>query len=147
MADNFKWGKDITVKVDQTDSTATLTDISDYVNSEALQTAFDTFRTDGVGSSDPERQHGKADTSIPLNGWVNSTTEAMWGPLVGNRTSQTKTVAISKGIAYNSTSDYWYTGEFLPTDVEFSGDPNSLQTWSCTLVQSGAVTRATTEPT
>lgn len=146
MADAFKWGKDITVKVDETDSTAALTDISDYVNNQSLQTAYDVFRTDGVGSSDPERQHGKADASIPLNGFVNSTTEAMWGPLVGNRTSKTKTVAIGLGVAYNTTSDYWYTGEFLPTDVEFSGDPNSLQTWSCTLAQSGAVTRTSVEP-
>lgn len=147
MADAYKWGKDITVKVDQSNSTAALTDISDYVNSQSMQTAYDMFRVDGLGSADPERQHGKADTTVPLNGWINSTTEAMWGPLVGNRASVTKTVAISAGVAFNSTADYWYTGEFLPSSVEISGDPNSLQTWSCSLMQSGAVTRTSVEPT
>ena len=79
MADAFKWGKDLELHLDN--STGTLVEISDYVNDQALQTAFDVFRTDGVGSSDPERQHGKADASVPLNGWINSTTEAIFGPL------------------------------------------------------------------
>jgi len=147
MADAFKWGKDITVKVDETDSTAALTDISDETNSAALRTAFDMFRVDGLGSSDPERQHGKADASAPLNGFVNSTTEGIFGPLVGNRTSVTKSFALGLGVAKNSTSDWWYSGEFQISDVEFSGDPNSLQTWSCTLMQSGALSRTSVEPT
>ena len=132
MADAFKWGTDLTLDIDN--AAGTLTDISDYVNSQAARTVFDMFRTEGVGSSDPERQHGFADLSIPINGWVNSTTEAIFGPLVGNRTSVTKTVAYYNGLNY-------YKGEFLPEDVEFSGDPASLQTWSCTLAQTGAITR------
>ena len=146
MADSFEWGTGITVKLDQTDSTAAIEDISDEVNSVGLRTAFDVFRTEGVGSDDPERQHGLADMSLPLNGWVNSTTEAMFGPLVGNRTSVTKTFGVSFGVPKNSTSDWWYTGEVTPTDVEFSGDPTSLQTWSCTLAQSGAISRTSVEP-
>jgi hypothetical protein len=105
------------------------------------------FRVDGLGSASPERMHGKADVSVPLNGFVNSTTEGIFGPLVGNRTSVTKTFVYSMGVAYNTTSDWWYTGEVLASDVEFSGDPNSLQTWSCTLMQSGAFSRTTVEPT
>lgn len=135
MADAFKWGTDLELHIDN--STGTLTEISDYVNSQAVRTAFDVFRTEGVGSDDPERQHGFADLSIPINGWVNSTTESIFGPLQGNRTSVTKTVFYYNGIKF-------YTGEFLPTDVEFSGDPTSLQTWSCTLAQSGAISRTST---
>lgn len=146
MADSFEWGVGLTLKLDETDSTAALVDISDYVNSQSMRTAFDVFRTEGVGSSDPERQHGFADLSIPLNGWVNTTTEGIFGPLVGNRTSVTKTFAYGTGVPKNSTSDWWFTGEVLPTDVEFSGDPTSLQTWSCTLAQSGAITRTSVEP-
>ena len=116
MADSFEWGTGLTIKLDASDSTAALVDISDYVNSQAMRTAFDVFRTEGVGSSDPERQHGMADLSVPLNGWVNSTTEAMFGPLVGSRTSVTKTFAYGTGVPKNSTSDWWYTGEVLPTD-------------------------------
>ena len=135
MADAFKWGTDLKLKIDN--AAGSLTDISDEVNSQAARTAFDIFRTEGVGSDDPERQHGFADLSIPLNGWVNTTTEGIFGPLVGNRTSVTKTLFYWNGVKY-------YTGEFLPTDVEFSGDPTSLQTWSCTLAQSGAVSRTST---
>jgi len=146
MADAFKWGTSITVKIDESDSTAALSNISDYVNSYAIRTAFDVFRIEGLNSDDPERQHGMADASVPLNGWVNSTTEAIFGPLVGNRTSVTKTVAVSQGVAKNSTSDWWFSGEFSVTDVEFTGDPGTLQTWSCTLAQSGALTRTSVEP-
>lgn len=135
MADAFKWGKDLEIQLD--DSGGSLADISDYVNSQAAQSAFDVFRSDGVGSSDPERQHGKADLTIPLNGWVNSTTEGIFGPLIGNRTSAAKTAFFGNGEQY-------YTGEFMPTDVEFSGDPNSLQTWSCTLAQDGSISRTST---
>ena len=135
MADAFKWGTDLEFHLDN--STGTLTEITDYVNSQALRTAFDMFRTEGVGADDPERQHGMADASIPLNGWVNTTTEGIFGPLQGNRTSATKTAFFYNGIKF-------YTAEFLPSDVEFSGDPTSLQTWSCTLLQSGAMTRTST---
>lgn len=135
MADAYKWGKDLECHLD--DAAGTLTDISDYVNSQSIRTAFDVFRADGVGSDDPERQHGKADATIPLNGWVNSTTEGILGPLVGNRTSVAKTAYFGNGVKY-------YGGEFMITDVEFSGDPNSLQTWSCTLGQDGSVSRTST---
>ena len=135
MADAFKWGTDFEFHLDN--AAGTLTDISDYVNSQAVRTAFDVFRTEGVGSADPERQHGMADLSVPINGWVNSTTEGIFGPLVGNRTSVTKSFFYYNGIKF-------YTGEVMPTDVEFSGDPTSLQTWSCTLAQSGAISRTST---
>lgn len=135
MADAFKWGSSLEFHIDN--AAASLTEISDYVNSESIRTAFDMFRVEGLNSTAPERQHGMADVSIPVNGWVNSTTEGIFGPLVGNRTSITKTVFYYNGVMF-------YTGEFLPSDVEFSGDPTSLQTWSCTLVQSGAITRTST---
>ena len=135
MADAFKWGTDLEFHLDN--STGTLTDISDYVNSESIRTAFDTFRTEGVGADDPERQHGMADVSVAINGWVNTTTESIFAPLIGNRTSATKTFFVGNGIQF-------YTGEVLPSDVEFSGDPTSLQTWSATLMQSGAISRTST---
>ena len=145
MADSFEWGSGVSVKLDN--AAGSLTDISDYVNSQALRTSFDMFRIEGFNSDDPERQHGMADLSIPLNGFINSTTEAIFGPLVGNRTSVTKTFGISLGVPKNSTSDWWYTGECMPTGVDISGDPTSLQTWSCTLEQSGGISRTSVTPT
>ena len=135
MADVFKWGDTLEFHIDN--AAGALTEISDYVNSESIRTAFDVFRVEGLNSDDPERQHGMADVSIPVNGWVNTTTEGIFGPLIGNRTSISKTVFYYNGVKF-------YTGEFVPTDVEFSGDPTSLQTWSCTLAQSGAITRTST---
>ena len=126
MADKFEWGSSITVKLDETTSlsTAALVDISDYVNTYAIRTAFDIFRIEGMNSDDPERQHGLADASIPLNGWVNSTTEEMFGPHIVTRSTSnvSKTVAIGMGVPKNSTSDWWLTGEFKLSDVEFAGD-------------------------
>lgn len=153
MADVFEWGSSITVKLDETTSlsTAALVDISDYVNSYAIRTAFETYRIEGMNSDDPERQHGLADASIPLNGWVNSTTEGIFGDRLVSANSTmvsnvNKTVVIGMGVPKNSTSDYWFTGEFKLSDIEFAGDPATLQTWSCTLLQSGALTRTSVEP-
>jgi hypothetical protein len=135
MADAFKWGSSLEFHIDN--AAGSLAEISDFVNSESIRTAFDMFRVEGLNSTAPERQHGLADVTIPVNGWVNSTTEGIFGPFVGNRTSISKTVFFYNGVMF-------YTGEFLPTDVEFSGEPATLQTWSCTLAQTGAVTRTST---
>ena len=150
MADVFKWGSSITVKIDETTSlsTAALVDISDYVNTYAVRTAFEVFRIEGLNSDDPERQHGLADASIPLNGFVNSTTEGLFGPHIVTRSTSnvSKTVVIGMGVSKNSTSTWWLTGEFKLGDVEFSGEPATIQTWSCNLLQSGALTRTSIEP-
>jgi hypothetical protein len=154
MADAFKWGSSITIKIDETTalSTAALVDISDYVNTYAVRTAFEVFRIEGMNSDDPERQHGLADAAIPLNGFVNSTTEGIFGPHIVTRSNSTtppnvsKTVVVGMGVPKNSTSDWWLTGEFKLGDVEFSGEPATIQTWSCNLLQSGALTRTSIEP-
>ena len=58
----------------------------------------------------------------------------IFGPLVGNRTSLTKTVDYYNGIKH-------YTGEVYPENVAFSGSVNSLVTFSATLRFDGAVTQ------
>jgi len=133
-----KWGNDLQVKVDSA-LTKTIIDITAYTNQAAVQGAFDILDQTGFGNTNPDIMHGIARAVIPLNGWVNSTTEPVWGPHIGTRTSITKTAGFYNGLQ-------WYTGEFLPDSVEFSGDPQSLQTWSANLLVDGAVSRTSVAP-
>lgn len=112
----------------------TLVDISPYINNEALQSAITDLDTTGMGQTNKTRQNGMANKSIPLNGLVNSTTEAIFGPIM-NGTSVTKT--FEKKMASNR----YYNGEVLPTNIQFSGKPDTLQLFSATLVISGAMNR------
>jgi hypothetical protein len=137
MTDSFKWGTDIDFKIDG--STGSIVDITAYTNSASIQGGADILDVTAFGATGPGVQHGLARCTIPVNGFVNSTTEGIFGPLVGNRTSVLKTVGFYNGIK-------WYTGEFLPENVEFSGDPASLIAWSCNLTINGTVTRTSVTP-
>jgi len=112
----------------------TLTTITCSVNQASLQGILnlleDTALCDTANSYVPDL----AGATISLNGWINSTTDGIFGPLVGARTSLTKTVEF-----YNAQS--YYNGEVYPSDVTFSGAAKSLQTFSANLTFDGAVTR------
>ena len=136
MADAYKWGKDIDFKLDN--AAGTLTDLTAHVPNAAIRNAIDILDITSVGVSGPEVQHGIANVTIPINFFVNSTTEGIFGPLL-NRTSLEKTAAFYNGIR-------WYTGEFFPSNVEFSGDAKSLIMGSCDLTIDGTITRTSTEP-
>lgn len=125
--------KDITVKVDN--STGTLTDITAYLSSASLRAVQDIIEDTGL--SDEERSYlfGLAGASIPLAGMVNTTTDGVFGPLIGNRTTATKT------IQYGAYSGRVYRGEALVTAVEYSGSINSLETFSSEATFDGAITR------
>ena len=132
-----KWGNDAAVIVDNAaGSTARITT---YTNQAGIQGATDILDQTGFGNTNPDIMHGIARATIPLNGFVNSTTDAIWGPLIGARTSVTKTCSFYNGLKY-------YTGEFYPDSVEYSGTPDSLQTWSVNLLIDGAVTRTSVAP-
>lgn len=130
MAD-YSW-KDMALKIDG--AAGTLVDISPYVNSQSLQAAIADLDTTGMGTSNRTRQNGLADKSIPINGFLNSTTEGILGPIL-NGTSVTKTVE------FKAATGKYYNGEFLPTNIQFSGSPNTLELFSATLVNSGVLNR------
>lgn len=136
MSDSFKWGKDLDFKIDN--ATGTATDITSYVNNAAIQNAIDILDITAFGDAGPGVQHGMANVTLPINFFVNSTTEGIFGPLL-TRTSVLKTAGFYNGIM-------WYTGEFLPQNVEFSGDPKSLIMGSCDLTIDGVVTRTSIAP-
>jgi len=76
-----------------------------------------------------------AGTVITVNGFVNSTTDDIYGPLVSDNTS------IAKTIAYRLHSTRFYKGETWVGNVRYSGDRESLQTFSAEHTLTGAVTR------
>ena len=132
-----KWGNDAKFIIDN--AAGSTTDISAYVNQAGIRGACDILDQTGFGNTNPDIIHGIASATIPVNGFINSTTDGIFGPLVGNRTSVTKTTSFYNGLKY-------YTGEFLPSDVEISGDPRSLLTFSANMNIDGAVTRTSVAP-
>jgi hypothetical protein len=128
---DYSW-KDMGLKIDN--ATGTLTDISAFVNNQSLSAAITDLDTTGMGATNKTRQNGLSDKSIPLNGFLNSTTEAIFGPIL-NGTSVTKT------IEFKAAANKFYNGEFLPSQIQFSGSPDTLELWSATLVNSGALNR------
>lgn len=123
---------DLEVKID--DSTGALTEITCQINSVDLEGTQTTLDDTTICDEEMSLLPGVAGGSLVLNGVVNSTTDGIFGPLIGNRTSLTKTAQFYNGIEY-------YRGEFLPTSVRFSGTKQELQVWSANLVLDDAVTR------
>jgi len=127
--------KDMTVKLDS--STGVLTEITSSVNQNSLRHAMNLIEEEWFGQKRNTYQSGKAGATASLNGMVNSTTEGILGPLVGNHTTVTKTIQIYNGIKY-------YNGEVWPTGIEFSGRVGELQVWSGDFTFSSAVNRTST---
>jgi hypothetical protein len=129
--------KDADFKLDN--ASASLTSIKGSVNNASIQGIQDALDDSGLGDEERTYVYGLAGSTLPVNGWLDSTTEAIFGPLVGNRTSITKTFAIYLG-------NKWFTGEALPQDVTLTGNVGEIQTWSCNLQVTGAVTRTSVAP-
>lgn len=123
---------DMTLKVDN--AAGTLTDISDSVNQASLQSTQDLLDSTTLNSSTRGNFPGLAGATLPISGFINTTTDGMFGPLCGNRTSITKTFEFYNGESY-------YNGEMYPVDVQMSGSASDLITFSAGLTLDGAITR------
>jgi hypothetical protein len=136
--------KDIRVKMDS--STGVLKDITSYLSSASIRSTQDTIEDTGMGDDERQYLFGLAGASIPLAGMVNTTTDDIFGPLIGNRTTLTKTIEY-RAYSTNSTGSAgrFYTGEVLVTSVEYSGSTNSLETFSAEATFDGAVTRTSVQ--
>jgi len=77
--------------------------------------------------------------SLTLAGFVNSTTDAAFGPLLEVSTSITKTWSFYDGVKY-------YTGEAWVTDIQFGGQAGQAQTFSATLTVDGAINQTSVAP-
>ena len=140
-----KIGKDVRVKIDG-NASSVLVDITAYLSSASIRSTQDLI--EDTAMADDERQYlfGVAGATIPLAGMVNSTTDAIFGPLVGNRTTITSTLEY-RAYPTNSTGNVgrFYNGEVLISSVEYSGSTNSLQTFSAEATFDGAVNRTTAQ--
>ena len=134
--------KDIRVKVDG--AGGTLVDITAYLSSASIRSVQDTIEDTGMADTTKSYLFGQAGASVPLAGMVNTTTDAMFGPLVGTRTTATKTLEYRAYLTNTTTgAGRYYNGEVLVTSVEYSGSTNSLQTFSAEATFDGAVNRTT----
>lgn len=131
-----KISKDMTFQID---NAGTLAAITGSVNSASLQGVQEILDDSGLGDDERTKINGLAGATLPLNGWVDSTTDAIFGPLVGNRTSIARTFCYYNGIKY-------YTGEAVVENPTFSGNVGELQTWSCNLILTGSLTRTSVDP-
>jgi len=138
-----KIAKDIRIRVDNSTG---LVDITAFCNSASIRAVQDTIEDSGLSDATHSYLFGMAGATIPLSGMVNTTTDAIFGPLIGNRTTVTRTIEY-RAYATNSTGTVgrFYNGEALITSVEYSGSNNSLQTFSSEAVFDGAVNRTSTE--
>ena len=118
--------KDQGVRIDN--AAGTLASISGSVNSQAIERAVTILDDTGMGDTGHTTLQGLSQTvRIPLNGFVNATVDAIFGP-VADGTSKTKTVEIKV------SSTRYYNGEFWVENYNISGSPDTLQAWSATLV-------------
>ncbi len=130
-------GKDMDFEIDN--AAGTSVSIKGSVNSATIRNAVTLLEDSGLGDTWVTSVPGLAAGSIPVNGWVDSTTSAIFAPLVGGNTSITKSVGVYNGVR-------WFTCEAWPENVEFSGTPDTLVTWSCDLRVSGAITSTSVAP-
>lgn len=120
-------------------ASATIIDLTSYTNQNSISASHSVLEDSAFGTEEATFVPGIENSTFDMNGWVNSTTDGVFGPLVGNRTSISKTFGVYNGIK-------WYTGECYPTNVQYSGSVNTLLTWSASFQITGAVTRTSTAP-
>lgn len=136
--------KDMRIKIDN--ASGTLTDITAYLSSGTLRHVQDTIEDTGLADDERSYLFGLAGANIPLAGMVNSTTDGIFGALIGNRTTVTKTIEY-RAYTTNSTGSVgrFYNGEVLVTAVEYTGSVNTLQTFSAEATFDGAVNRTSVQ--
>ena len=133
-----KTSKDVRIKIDN--STGTLVDISLSVNQYTLEQAQtildDTGMSDHTHSVFPGLM---AAPRLPLNGWINSTTDALFGVWIRGTTAAIGTRTIE--VRTSRSPAIYYQGEYYLEGMSFSGSIDALQTFSMTAVSDGALTR------
>ena len=129
----------VQIKID--DSTGSIIDISGDVNSLSWDGGQNLLDDTGMNDTRHTVVAGLANASnAALNGWLDSTTRAVFEPLVDG-TSITKT--------YGQTTDdgtTWWTGEVWPEAVTISAGIDELQAFSVTLRAQNGLTSTSVAP-
>src|SRR3990167_2196060 len=127
-------GKDVIFIIDNASKSPVA--LTAHVNQASVQAAVSMLEDSALGDTTRTYVPGLAGTTIPINGFWNSTTEAIYGPLLGVRTSITKTTQFG-----DATTDKYYQGEVFVENVQVSGSVDTLETFSADHRITGAVTR------
>lgn len=124
--------KDIQLKVG---NSGAMVDITAYVNQNNLKRTLSMIEQSAYADSNRTFIPGLAGTTLQINGWVNSTTDAIFGPLVVNQSS------VAKSFQYktNAGTKKYYNGSCFFTDIQYSGNLNNMQTFSVSLQITGGV--------
>jgi len=126
--------KDMTLRIDN--ASGTLADITAFINQQSLEHAMSILEDTGMGLEERTTLPGLAGTTVEINGFVNTTTDAIFGPaFVSDNTSLAKTVA------FKESSARFYKGEFWASNYTISGSRDTLETFSLSLTATGAITR------
>ena len=128
--------KVMTFKIDN--AAASLTDITAYCNQASIQRAINLLDDSALSDANRSVLTGLAGTTISISGFVNTTTDGIFGPMIQTATSVTKTTQ------YGASAARFYYGEALVSNVQYSGSVDNLQTFSVDLSFDGAVTRTST---
>lgn len=116
------------------DPAGTLVDISSQVNQCDVAGGTEQYDDTGLGDARHTFELGLGlPVSVTTNGWNNSTTRAIFAPLV-NGTTVDKTIEVKYADA-----DYW-TGEAIPGQVQVSLPTAALNAWSCTFQANNGLT-------
>ena len=120
-------------------SVGALTDISGFVNNVTWTGAMEMLDDTGLGDTDHTVVAGLGNAkTVSINGYLNSTTRAIFAPLAAASTSLLKTIELKL-----ATADYW-TGEAWPDNVSIV-TPLGLNTFSCNFsAQSGLTSTSIT---
>ena len=133
-AKNAIWSKDMSLALDS--AAGTLTDISTYVNSQSFDAAITILDVTGMGDDDPDSVNGLSHRTVPISGLINSTTSGIFKPLQGGTT-------VRKAWEFGINDSNYVNGSCLPESVSFSGSPDTLETFSCSLRIVGSVNETT----
>lgn len=128
-------GKDVTVKLDN--AAGSITEITSHLNSASINALQSLLEDSALGDDERTYVTGLAGATAAIGGFYNTTVEAILGPLVGNRTS------VSKTFEYRPYAGRFYNGEVFLSNVQISGAPDTLETFSADMTFSGAVNRTT----
>lgn len=127
------------------DNSTGIQNITAYVNQASIQRAINLLDDSALSDGNRSVLTGLAGTTLSINGFVNTTIDAILGPQIAASTSVTKTFEY-RTLATNSTGSAgrFYTGEILLSNIQYSGGVDTLQTFSADMTVDGAVTRTST---
>ena len=133
-------GKDVAVKIDAI-AGGSLTDLTAHINSASLSAIQSVLEDTALGDDEKTYVHGLAGATISVNGFYNSTVEGVLGPYIGNRTAVVSVTAQYQAFTINSTNERVYRGEALISNIQVSGAPDTLETFSADATFTGVITR------